>query len=407
MARWLPIQSALPACAAGVQRCGPGNAQGQRDIAAGLCPVAAVNPPVIEAINLSKQFVLKAASVLATAPAPLRAVDDVSFAIGAGETLGLVGESGCGKSTVGRLLLALLPATSGSVMFDGHDLTRLNAEQIRPLRRGMQMIFQDPYGALNPRMSVERIVSEPLIIHGARRDAATRERTRELLELVGLTAAHASRYPHEFSGGQRQRIGIARALALNPKLLVCDEAVSALDVSVQAQIVNLLQDLQDRLGLAYLFIGHDLAVVRHISHRVAVMYLGKLVELSDRRSIYSTPLHPYTRALIDSVPPSRPQRERRRAVIAGDPALSGRPEAGCVFQNRCPRVAEQCRMIEPPLIQHRPGHWAACHLVDVAAGAVAAARDGTVAVAGTNAITDTATEPPPQFRSQPGVSDET
>ena len=268
-------------------------------------------------------------------------------------------------------------------------------------------------------MNVERIVSEPLIIHGASRDAATRERTRELLEMVGLTAAHASRYPHEFSGGQRQRIGIARALALNPKLLVCDEAVSALDVSVQAQIVNLLQDLkdlQDRLGLAYLFIGHDLAVVRHISHRVAVMYLGKLVELSDRRSIYSTLLHPYTRALIDSVPPSRPQRERKRPVIAGDPALPGRPEAGCVFQNRCPRVAEQCRMMEPPLIQHQPGHWAACHLVDVAAAAVypaiegtadlsgTAGSTGTAAITSTAAITGTASAVPFTTRS---ISDET
>ena len=329
-------------------------------------------PPIIEAINLSKHFVLKAKAFLEAAPAPLRAVDEVSFSISAGETLGLVGESGCGKSTVGRLLLALLPASGGSVMFDGHDLTRLDAEQVRPLRRGMQMIFQDPYGALNPRMSVERIVSEPLIIHGARRDKATLQRTYELLELVGLTPAHASRYPHEFSGGQRQRIGIARALALNPKLLVCDEAVSALDVSVQAQIVNLLQDLQERLGLAYLFIGHDLAVVRHISHRVAVMYLGKLVEVSDRRSIYSAPLHPYTRALIDAVPPSRPMRERRPPVIAGDPALSGRPEAGCVFQNRCPRVEQVCRMMVPSLVQHRPGHWAACHLVDdVAVNALA------------------------------------
>ena len=326
---------------------------------------SAVTPTVIEAIHLSKHFALKSPSMLGAAPAPLRAVDDVSFSIPAGQTLGLVGESGCGKSTIGRLLLALLPATSGQVMFEGHDLTQLDAEGVRPLRRGMQMIFQDPYGALNPRMSVERIVSEPLIIHGARRDAATRERTRELLELVGLSAAHASRYPHEFSGGQRQRIGIARALALSPKLVVCDEAVSALDVSVQAQIVNLLQDLQDRLGLAYLFIGHDLAVVRHISHRVAVMYLGKLVELSDRRSIYSAPLHPYTQALIDSVPPPRPLRQRRPPVIAGDPALSGRPEAGCIFQNRCPRVAAQCLALEPPLIEHRPGHWAACHRVEV------------------------------------------
>ena len=329
---------------------------------------SSASAPVIEAISLSKQFVLKAASVLGAVPAPLRAVDDVSFSIAAGETLGLVGESGCGKSTVGRLLLALLPASSGSVIFDGQDLTKLDAESIRPLRRGMQMIFQDPYGALNPRMTVERIVSEPLIIHGARRDAATRDRTRELLELVGLPPAHASRYPHEFSGGQRQRIGIARALALNPRLVICDEAVSALDVSVQAQIVNLLQDLQERLGLAYLFIGHDLAVVRHISHRVAVMYLGKLVELSDRRAIYQSPLHPYTRALIDSVPPSRPSRQRRSPVIAGDPALSVRPEAGCVFKHRCPRVLERCRLVEPAMIQHRVGHWAACHLIDAEAG---------------------------------------
>jgi oligopeptide/dipeptide ABC transporter ATP-binding protein len=328
-----------------------------------------ITAPVIEARHLSKQFVHKASSPF-TAPAPpLRAVDDVSFSIAPGETLGLVGESGCGKSTVGRLLLALLPASGGSVIFEGQDLTQLDANAIRPLRRGMQMIFQDPYGALNPRMTVERIVTEPLVIHGARRDAALRERAQELLHLVGLPPAHASRYPHEFSGGQRQRIGIARALALQPKLVICDEPVSALDVSVQAQVVNLLQDLQEKFGLAYLFIGHDLAVVRHISHRVAVMYLGKLVEVSTRNNVYRAPLHPYTRALIDSVPPSRPSRARRGAVLAGDPATSGRPTAGCVFQNRCPKVIDLCRGTEPPLLEQRPGHWVACLRVDTDSGA--------------------------------------
>ncbi|MFO1325991.1 MAG: oligopeptide/dipeptide ABC transporter ATP-binding protein [Rubrivivax sp.] len=326
-----------------------------------------VAPAVIEAVGLSKHFAVRRQAFWESAPAPVPAVDAVDLRIAAGETLGLVGESGCGKSTVGRLLLALLPPTQGSVLFEGRDLTRLSADELRPLRRGMQMIFQDPNGALNPRMTVERIVTEPLVIHGARRDAALRARARELLELVGLQPEHASRFPHEFSGGQRQRIGIARALALQPKLLVCDEPVSALDVSVQAQIVNLLQDLQQRFGIAYLFVGHDLAVVRHISHRVAVMYLGRIVESADRRRLYDTPLHPYTQALIASVPPARPRRQRPPAALAGDPASSGRPAQGCVFQRRCPQAVERCRSSVPPLVDVSPGHAVACHLVVPAA----------------------------------------
>ena len=320
-------------------------------------------PTVIEALALSKHFAVRGQAFWEAAPSPVPAVDEVNLRIAAGETLGLVGESGCGKSTVGRLLLALLPPTSGSVRFEGQDITRLTADELRPLRRGMQMIFQDPNGALNPRMTVERIVTEPLVIHGARRDAATRDRAHELLELVGLQPEHASRYPHEFSGGQRQRIGIARALALQPKLLVCDEPVSALDVSVQAQIVNLLQDLQQRLGIAYLFVGHDLAVVRHISHRVAVMYLGRIVETADRRRLYDTPLHPYTQALIASVPPARPRRQRPPAPLAGDPASSGRPAQGCVFQRRCVHATDVCRSVVPPLVEASAGHAVACHLV--------------------------------------------
>ncbi len=325
---------------------------------------AGSSPNVIEAIHLSKQFKLKRRSVFDAVPPPVRAVDDVSFAIARGETLGLVGESGCGKTTVGRLLLALERPTGGSILFGGVDLTKLDAGAIRPLRRGMQMIFQDPYGALNPRMTVEQIIAEPLIIQGARFDQATRERTRELLDLVGLSSAHATRYPHEFSGGQRQRIGIARALALQPQLIVCDEPVSALDVSVQAQVVNLLQDLQERFSLSYLFIGHDLAVVRHISHRVAVMYLGRIVELSSKQQLYGDPLHPYTSALLDSVPSPRPSRESRRPILAGDPATSDRPLRGCLFQNRCPQVVEICRSTAPALEEKRSGHWVACHRID-------------------------------------------
>ena len=304
-------------------------------------------PTVIEALALSKHFAVRGQAFWEAAPSPVPAVDEVNLRIAAGETLGLVGESGCGKSTVGRLLLALLPPTSGSVRFEGQDITRLTADELRPLRRGMQMIFQDPNGALNPRMTVERIVTEPLVIHGARRDAATRARAHELLELVGLQPEHASRYPHEFSGGQRQRIGIARALALQPRLIVCDEPVSALDVSVQAQVVNLLQDLQQRLGVAYLFISHDLAVVRHIAHRVAVMYLGR----HGGDSPTSTALYRRTAAPVHAGADRRGAvcRGRRRAPRAARrwPAtaaqLRPRPEPAVACSSaRCPRADARC-----------------------------------------------------------------
>jgi oligopeptide transport system ATP-binding protein len=319
--------------------------------------------PLIAVEELTKHYSTRSGLLSSRQGATLRAVDGVSFSIEAGETLGLVGESGCGKSTTARLLLRLIPATRGRVVFDGRDVMKLDAAALRSLRREAQMIFQDPYGALNPRMMVEEIVAEPLLIHGERMGAATRRRVGELLETVGLSAAHATRYPHEFSGGQRQRIGVARALALRPRFVVCDEPVSALDVSVQAQIINLLHELQEKFGLTYLFIAHDLAVVRHISTRVAVMYLGKVVELAAKRELYANPLHPYTQALLASVPVARPSLRRRREPLTGDVPNPFDPPRGCRFNTRCPHAQAVCRDAEPPLVEVRPGHFAACHLV--------------------------------------------
>jgi oligopeptide/dipeptide ABC transporter ATP-binding protein len=322
--------------------------------------------PLIEATALSKHFEVGGGGLFGLRKATmLRAVDEVSFSINAGETLGLVGESGCGKSTLGRLLLRLIEPTSGRVAFDGNEITGIGRMEMRGFRRSMQIIFQDPYGALNPRMSVEDIIAEPLLIHGARMNAETRGKVAQMLEKVGLPARALDRFPHEFSGGQRQRIGIARALVLHPRLIVCDEAVSALDVSVQAQIVNLLQDLQREMGLTYLFIAHDLSVVRHISDRVAVMYLGKVVEVADKATIYAAPLHPYTQALIAAVPAQHPaQRSRgKRQRIAGDIPSALNPPSGCRFHTRCPHVMPVCRETAPPLRTTAPGHQAACHLL--------------------------------------------
>jgi oligopeptide/dipeptide ABC transporter ATP-binding protein len=290
----------------------------------------------------------------------VQAVDDVSFEVHPGETFALVGESGCGKSTTGRLVLRLIEPTSGTVWFDDRELSALGERELRSLRREMQIIFQDPYSSLNPRMTVGDMLSEPLSLHGLH-EGRTKQRVKELLGLVGLAPEHASRYPHEFSGGQRQRIGIARALAVEPRLIVCDEPVSALDVSVQAQVINLLQDLQRRLELAYIFIAHDLAVVRHIATRVAVMYLGKIVELAETRALFAEPRHPYSRALLASVPvPDPAARRGSRTLLQGDVPSAYAPPAGCRFHTRCPYARERCRSEEPALVE-AGGHATACH----------------------------------------------
>jgi oligopeptide/dipeptide ABC transporter ATP-binding protein len=322
---------------------------------------------LVEAIAVSKHFPVKAGSLFRRTTLALRAVDDVALRIEAGETLGLVGESGCGKSTLGRLLIRLIEPSGGAILFDGKDISGLEGKALRDQRRAMQIIFQDPFGALNPRMTVEDIIAEPLLIHGARMNAATRKAVADMLGLVGLPERARDRYPHEFSGGQRQRIGIARALVLHPRFVVCDEPVSALDVSVQAQIVNLLQDLQAELGLTYLFIAHDLGVVKHISTRVAVMYLGKVVELAEKHALYAAPLHPYTQGLIAAVPVSHPAARQRRERITGDIPSALHPPSGCRFHTRCPYVMPICREQEPKMTQPAVGHQVACHLVSAGA----------------------------------------
>jgi oligopeptide transport system ATP-binding protein len=296
----------------------------------------------------------------------IKAVDGISFEIYRGETLGLVGESGCGKSTTGRTILQLYRPTAGKIFLDGIDLAQLKGGKLRQMRQRMQMIFQDPYASLNPRMTVGSIIAEPMDIFGIARGKDKKERVDELLNVVGLDPYFASRYPHEFSGGQRQRIGIARALALNPDFIACDEPIAALDVSIQAQVVNLLEELQDRLGLTYLFIAHDLSMVRHISDRVAVMYLGKLVELTDRDTLYMDPKHPYTQALLSAVPIPDPivERQRQRIILEGDVPSPANPPVGCNFNTRCPVAIDVCFEEEPEFKQVRPECWVACHLVE-------------------------------------------
>ena len=316
---------------------------------------------LLEIQNLKVHFPVNH-GVLTRSRATVKAVDGVSLEVGAGETVGLVGESGCGKTTLGRAIVRLVEPTSGQILFEGENITSLSPRALRPRRRKFQIIFQDPYGSLDPRMTVERIVGEALDIHKLVENAAARrKRVGELLLAVGLDPDHAQRHPHEFSGGQRQRIGIARALAVEPRLIVCDEPVSALDVSVQAQIVNLLQDLQEQRGIAYLFIAHDLAVVEHFSQRVAVMYLGKIVELAESRVLLRAPKHPYTQALISAVRVVDPDSKRQRIVLPGDVPSPINPPPGCPFHPRCPIAEERCRREAPPLREITQGHWAACH----------------------------------------------
>jgi oligopeptide/dipeptide ABC transporter ATP-binding protein len=317
--------------------------------------------PLIEVRRLVKHYPVRQGMFEAGSNDVVRAVDGVDFFIDEGDTLGLVGESGCGKSTTGRLVLRLIDPTAGEVRYAGTDLIGLSRKLMRPLRRELQIIFQDPFGSLDPRMTVERIVSEPLAVHTTpRRDR--KGRVRELLELVGLAEAHAARYPHELSGGQRQRVCIARALALNPRFVVCDEAVSALDVSVQAQILNLLQDLQSEFGLTYLFISHNLGVVRHIARRVAVMYLGRIVEIGEAASLFAAPRHPYTSALLASIPVPDPDHAPPRLRLTGDAMSAGEIGTGCRFRSRCPYAEEICRTVDPAMSQVGADHFVACHV---------------------------------------------
>ena len=326
-------------------------------------PVATDNLIVVK--DLVKYFPINA-GVLSRHVGDVKAVDGIDFEIKRGETLGLVGESGSGKTTAGRVILRLTPATRGEVEFEGRNILEFGRHDLRTVRKEMQIIFQDPYASLNPRMTVGDIIREPLGIHGIATGKAAEARAQELLSLVGLQPYHANLYPHEFSGGQRQRIGIARALAVNPKFIVCDEPVSALDVSIQAQVINLLQDLQQQLGLTYLFIAHDLSVVRHISNRVAVMYVGKIVEIADRDQLYNNPLHPYTQALLSAIPIPDPTVNSRakRIILTGDVPSPVNPPSGCRFHTRCPVAFDRCKVEVPAFAEYEPGHRAACHWVE-------------------------------------------
>ncbi len=316
---------------------------------------------LLEVRGLVKYFPITKGIILSRQVGAVKAVDGVSFFINRGETLGLVGESGCGKSTTGRLILRLIEATSGEIHFEGRNILKLGREEMRELRKDMQIIFQDPYASLNPRMTVGDIIGEPMEIHRIARGREKDKRVKELLEVVGLSPMHARRYPHEFSGGQRQRIGVARALAVNPKLIICDEPVSALDVSIQAQVINLLQDLQREFGLTYLFIAHDLSVVKHISDRVAVMYLGKIVELAAKHELYNNPQHPYTEALLSAVPIPDPTKRKHRIILEGDVPSPISPPSGCRFHTRCRYAQEVCSREDPEFVDIGDLHFVACH----------------------------------------------
>lgn len=311
--------------------------------------------------NLKKYFPITG-GIFGQKIGDVKAVDDVSFYVNKGETLGLVGESGCGKSTTGRVLMRLLEPTAGTVEFDGKDLTKLKAEEMRRMRKEIQMVFQDPFASLNPRHTVEKILEEPLIVHGIKDKDERKKRVKEMLEVVGLNSYHAKRYPHQFSGGQRQRIGIARALMTKPKLIIADEPVSALDVSIQSQVLNLLEDLQKEFQLTYIFIAHDLGVVKHISDRVGVMYLGRLVEITEAEKLYEKPLHPYTKALLASIPIPDPDLKQERELLKGDLPSPSDPPQGCAFHTRCSDCMEICKVTRPELVEVEPGHYAACHL---------------------------------------------
>jgi oligopeptide transport system ATP-binding protein len=318
---------------------------------------------LLEVKNLKMHFPVTSGIVFQRAVAHIKAVDDISFQVHQGETLGLVGESGCGKTTTGRCILQLYKPTAGQILFEGQELTKLTTRQMRTMRRQMQVVFQDPFSSLNPRMTAGNIIGEPLIVHGlVKSKAEYKDRVAELLQNVGLNPYMADRFPHEFSGGQRQRIGVARALSVDPKFIVCDEPVSALDVSIQAQVINLLEDLQEQFNLTYLFIAHDLSVVRHISDRVAVMYLGRIVEIADRNDIYRNPLHPYTKALLSAVPIPDPiiDAQRERILLSGEVPSPLNPPSGCVFHPRCPIAIDDCSRVVPDLKEVEPGHWAAC-----------------------------------------------